>query len=385
MGVVSALGGNVGETLGSLAAPRVYAAPVTRFETSLRCPVMEVLRPLACPAGIVSPSRTLQLALTALAEALADAGNPHLTPGLRLGVCLGTTVASQLNSLPFYDAFRRTGTPPLEPVQAFLDGNLAEAVARHLGANGPRATVVNACSSGADAIGLGMNWLAAGLCDAVVAGGADELNRVPLAGFYSLGIVSDTPCQPFDRHRRGLNLGEGAGILIVETAASARSRGLDPTLAVAGFGAACDAYHLTAPHPEGIGLQAAVATALAGAAIGPEEIAFVNAHGTGTPDNDAVEGKVLSRLFGPALHYLSTKGLTGHTLGAAGGIEAVLTALGLREGWVPASAGCTEPDPAIPIAPTAARTRIDGRYALSTSLAFGGNNAALVLAVTDQV
>jgi 3-oxoacyl-(acyl-carrier-protein) synthase len=344
---------------------------------------MEVHQPVAFANAADPTCRTVQLALTAVAEALADAGNPHLNPALRLGVCLGTTVASQLNNIPFYDAFRRTGAPPLEAVQAYLNSNLAQAVARHIGARGPRATIVNACSSGADAIGVGLNWLAAGLCDAVVAGGADELNRVPLVGFHSLGIVSDVPCQPFDRNRRGLNLGEGAGVVVLETAASCRARGLSPRLAAASFGAGCDAHHLTAPHPKGVGLHAAISAALARADIAPADIAFVNAHGTGTADNDAVEGAVLGRIFGPSVPFLSTKGLTGHTLGAAGGIEAVLTALGLHEGWIPASAGFREPDPAIPIAPITARTQITGRYAMSTSLAFGGNNAAMIIARVD--
>jgi len=140
-----------------------------------------------------------------------------------------------------------------------------------------------------------------------------------------------------------------------------------------------DAYHLTAPSPDGVGLKASLHTALDEAGITPRDVSFVNAHGTGTHDNDLVEGKVLEEIFGADLKMLSTKGFTGHTLGAAGGLEAVFTALGLREGWIPASAGFMNRDEAIPIEPVREKTMIDGNFAISTSLAFGGNNAAIVI------
>ncbi|MDO8303523.1 MAG: beta-ketoacyl-ACP synthase, partial [Sedimentisphaerales bacterium] len=140
-----------------------------------------------------------------------------------------------------------------------------------------------------------------------------------------------------------------------------------------------DAYHLTAPHPEGTGLKASIVKAMADAGIQPHDVSFVNAHGTATRDNDLVEGNVLANIFGTELKMLSTKGFTGHTLGAAGGLEAAFTAAGLREGWIPASAGFENRDEAIPLTPLREKTFIDGRYAVSTSLAFGGNNAAIVI------
>ena len=146
-----------------------------------------------------------------------------------------------------------------------------------------------------------------------------------------------------------------------------------------GFGAGCDAHHLTAPHPEGRGLRAAIDAALRQAEIEPADIGFVNAHGTGTLDNDRVEGAVLAKVFGPGIKALSTKGYTGHTLGGAGGIEAVFTLLGLREGWIPASAGFAVAASDIPLQPLSKPTPIAAEYAISTSLAFGGNNAALIL------
>ena len=224
-----------------------------------------------------------------------------------------------------------------------------------------------------------MNWLRAGLCDLAIAGGADELNRIPLAGFNSLGIMSDQPCRPFDKDRNGLNLGEGAGVMILENSDRAAGRRRDPALTLAGYGTACDGYHMTAPRPDGMGLKLAIRHALRQAGLEPEDIAFVNSHGTATMDNDRVEGKVLSEIFDRALPFCSTKGYTGHTLGAAGGLEAVFTALGLEIGWIPKSLGFSVPDPDIPARPVTKKTEINGTAALSTSLAFGGSNSAVII------
>jgi 3-oxoacyl-(acyl-carrier-protein) synthase len=267
----------------------------------------------------------------------------------------------------------------MNSVDRFLQGNLAEYIAKRINARGPVLTVVNACSSGTDALGVALSWLKGDLCDIVIAGGADELNHVPYCGFSSLGIVNPGLCTPFDRDRKGLNLGEGAGVLVVETRASALKRGIYSDLLLMGYGSSGDAYHLTAPSPDGVGLRASLKAALDEARIDPSDISFVNAHGTGTHDNDLVEGTVLAGIFGNGLKMLSTKGFTGHTLGAAGGLEAVFTAAGLREGWIPASAGFLNRDEAIPVAPVSRKTAIDGGFAVSTSLAFGGNNAAIVI------
>lgn len=376
LGVISAAGGNLAETLVSFARGERHAGPVTLFPTSLQSPVFEV-RHLPVEY-FLEGSRTLSLASIAVDQALADAQLAGMA-GLRVGVCMGSTVASQLNDLQFYQSYRTSGTAAMPAIDRFLQGNLAEYLARRIGARGPQLTVVNACSSGTDAIGVALSWLKSGLCDIAIAGGADELNHVPYCGFASLGVANPDLCAPFDRDRKGLNLGEGAGVLVLETRASARKRGVSSELALLGYGSANDAYHLTAPSPEGVGLTSALRIALDEAGAAPDEIAFVNAHGTGTIDNDLVEGKVLAELFGPQLKMLSTKGLSGHTLGAAGGIEAVFTAAGLREGWLPASAGFQTRDEAIPLMPVREKTAISGRCAISTSLAFGGSNAAIVI------
>ncbi|HBH61413.1 MAG TPA: beta-ketoacyl-[acyl-carrier-protein] synthase family protein [Nitrospiraceae bacterium] len=352
------------------------AGPVTLFATPLQYPVFEVKHiPDEC---YLEGRRTLSLALIAADEALRDAGLGHDLSGFRTGVCLGTTVACQLNDLEFYQSYRSTGSASMIPVDRYVKGNLAEFISRTFRAGGPVLTVVNACSSGADAIGVALSWLKNGLCDIAIAGGADELNRIPLCGFGSLGIVSRELCAPFDRDREGLNLGEGAGVMILETKQSAARRGRSSDLYVAGYGSASDSYHLTAPRPDGAGLERAIRNALSHTDIKAGEISFVNAHGTATQDNDLVEGGTLGRIFGTGLKMLSTKGYTGHTLGAAGGLEAVFTAAALRERWIPASAGFHNKDENISLIPVRERTDIRGDYALSTSLAFGGNNAALV-------
>jgi 3-oxoacyl-(acyl-carrier-protein) synthase len=379
VGAVSGAGANVAATLDSFRRESRHPSTTLPFETSVSCPTFQVDAALPVLPGRYNNSRSLRLTMHAVREALANAGGGEYAAGTRVGVCIGTTVACQLNSLPFYAAYRRRENPPLDPVHDFLHANLAQAVAHLLHVSGPRMTVVNACSSGTDAIGVAASWIRAGLCDVAIAGGADEMYRVPVAGFWSLGVMSSQPCAPFDRDRSGLNLGEGAGVLVLESDAYAQGRGRKRSFELAGFGSACDAHHLTAPHPDGRGLDAAIRTALGQAGIAPAQIGFINTHGTATLDNDRAEGKVIERIFGKTTPFLSTKGHTGHTLGAAGGLEAVFTLLGLREGWIPPSAGFENAADDIPVAPVRERTTITGDHALSTSLAFGGNNAAVVI------
>jgi 3-oxoacyl-[acyl-carrier-protein] synthase II len=374
LGVLSAAGDDVAS---SLATFQGLVRPATRQGTLDGLPATFPL--FAVTSELPEVDRTFHLALKATNQALLEAKLQQQPPGFRLGVCVGTTVACQLNDIPFYRSYRETGQPPLEPVHRFIAGSLAERLADAVGAQGPVMTVVNACSSGTDAAGVACSWLRANLCDAVIVGGADELSKIPSSGFYSLSVKSPALCKPFDRDRQGLNLGEGAGIAIFERCDSAKRRGVGSNLEAVGFGAAADAHHLTAPHPEGLGIEQAIRLALADAGIAPEQIDFINAHGTATRENDRIEGHALARVFGPDLRVVSTKGYTGHTLGAAGGVELVFTALALREGWIPANIGFENQDPEIPFSPLQQVTPVVKNYAISTSLAFGGNNAAVVL------
>jgi 3-oxoacyl-(acyl-carrier-protein) synthase len=375
MGAICAAGKTTSAILSSFESCRRAPALPTVFASSLDFPVFEVLEFSHSPQIM----RTLALAYVALDEALLAAGLTGDLSGLRVGVCLGTTVASQFNNEAWYRRYRSQGQMLPGPIDIYFKGNLAQALAVRMKVAGPALTIVNACSSGADAIGVALDWLSTGLCDIVIAGGADEINHVPYCGFGALGVTSSSPCRPFDKNRDGLNLGEGAGILILETEISARRRSRKIDLFVSGYGGAADAYHLTAPRPDGSGLEAAITVAIAQADLKVGDIVFVNAHGTSTRDNDRAEGRALLRIFGKDLKFLSTKGFTGHTLGAAGALEAIFTALALRHGWIPANIGFEELDEEIGQAPLAVKTSVSGRAALSTSLAFGGNNAAVII------
>jgi 3-oxoacyl-[acyl-carrier-protein] synthase-1/3-oxoacyl-[acyl-carrier-protein] synthase II len=351
-----------------------------RFTSShpIRYPVFEVAS-FEAPQGVL---RTSALGLAAAREALADAGlDARSLAGLRVGVCVGTTVGSTMNDESFCRAHRNGETPDLAPMDRILNSNPAAVIARAFGLRGPCQTIVNACASGTDALGVGAAWIRGGLCDLVLAGGADELSRMTYNGFIALKITDQGPCRPFDRDRTGLNLGEGAAMLVLEADAIRSARGRRARGFLVGYGSSCDAYHPTAPHPEGAGLKRALAEAMA--EVAGEEVAFVNAHGTGTPENDKVESRVLAECL-PGVPFLSTKGHTGHTLGAAGAIEAALTVACLEEGRIPASAGFQNLDPALAGAPVTATTAVRGILALSQSLAFGGNNAVVAFAKGDR-
>lgn len=385
LGCLCGAGMNLAECMESLFRNDRTPRPPSRFSTDhpVSYPVLELRDEFKLPLDDQKSvyARTSQLALAAALEALADAGwDAESLRGKRVGVCIGTTVGCALNCDDFYRDYKDGTEPEMDIISRFLRSNPAAVIARQFKLNGPQQTVVNACSSGTDAVGIGASWLRAGACDIAIVGGADELARVTYAGFSSLMIADAEPCRPFDLSRKGLNLGEGAGIMILENAqqlGAKMARGY-----VRGYGSACDAHHLTAPHPDGAGLKQALYEAFAAAGVRPEEISFVNAHGTGTPDNDRVESRVLNEVL-PGVPFVSTKGYTGHTLGAAGGIEAVFTLACLQRGEIPANIGFSTADPELPVTPVIRNTRISGRVALSESLAFGGNNAVLILGKGD--
>lgn len=368
---------------------RIFSRDITpakpgRFHTDHlnSYPVFELPRGLFDQENSYRENRhtlTVLYALRAAEEALTHAGwEARDLRGLKVGVCIGTTVGSTLNNENFYREYLAGNQPDLEPVCKYLKNNPASVVVEEFGLDGPCQTVVNACSSGTDAIGIAAGWIRGGVCDLVIAGGTDELCRVTYNGFASLKIMDVSPCRPFDSSRNGLNLGEGAGIMILESSFLRSLKKKDISGHILGYGLSCDAHHLTAPHPEGAGLFRALTQALRLSETTSSQIAFVNAHGTGTKDNDRVEDMVLGQVL-PNVPFLSTKGFTGHTLGAAGGIEAVLTLGCLNLGCIPGSAGFNLADQEFTASPVRTRTQIDGDLAISQSLAFGGNNAVLVL------
>ena len=371
----------------SLFAGKRKPQPPTRFSSShqVAYPVFEMAHIFFADSPTQQPHImfTAELALIAAKQALENAGwHREVLKKKRVGVCIGTTVGSAMNNEEFYRSYRKGGNPNMDPIVKFLTSNPAQVVAQEYGLTGPCQTVVNACSSGTDAIGLASSWIRSGICDIVLAGGADELCRVTYNGFISLMITDDSPCKPFDADRKGLNLGEGAAILVLESADLCRLRKHPYQATILSYGSACDAHHLTAPAQDGRGLMRALNAAISRCKQSPAEIAFINAHGTGTPDNDLVESFVLHKMF-PEIPYLSTKGYTGHTLGAAGAIEAAFTIACLKAGKIPATAGFENPDPKLPGAPVKNQTEVNGSVAITQSLAFGGNNAVLILGRGD--
>ena len=332
-------------------------------------------------------SRTLAMIRALVPRALDAAGlAPSMVRGPATGCVVGTTIAQQFTDTAYYALLRdEPETTDCARVESFLNSNPAEAVAREYGLDGPLYTISNACSSGADAVSIAALCLLSGQCERMIVIGADELHRTPVAGFHVLGVTSPFPCRPFDSARAGLNLGEAAGVMVLETPECARKRGRDPEFALRGFGMSCDASHITAPDVTGGGMKRAFRDALLRAGLALGDIAFINAHGTGTILNDQCETAAFAGLAAEAglaepPPFLSTKRFTGHTLGAAGTIEFIFTMLMLRDGLVPASPGCKTPDPALACAPLASSLPLPPgtRFAASTSLAFGGTDTVLI-------
>lgn len=329
-----------------------------------------------------SVAATLSLAEIAARQAVEQALEGCEAPDFSgMGVSIGTTAGNALHFLDGYRKYREgqcVDPKTYLDVRSFISGNLASSLGQRYRADGPVLTASNACTSGTDAIGTAMEWLRLGLCDQVLAGGSDALSVIPYIGFNRLMIYAPEACKPFDKNRQGLNLGEGAAVFLLEREDSALRRGAKPRGFVAGYGAGSDAHHFTAPHPEGRGLEQAIGKAMLDAGISTEDLAFVNAHGTSTKENDKVEGAALNRLL-PEVPVWGSKGSTGHCLGAAGAIEAAFSVGALERSMVPPTAGCEKPEDFIRDRLVLSPLPVQKKYALSVSLGFGGGNAALVI------
>lgn len=386
MGCISAAGRNAPETLRSLFSGPSLPTPPSRWHSKciLPHPVFEVADDGFDPAEFKTrqPLHSCRLAFVAVRQALQDAGmDRESLRERRIGVIMGTNAVGSVSHRQLPKDYMADAP---EAVRRSVAANATHQIAREYDLSGPFQTIVNACSAGADAIGTGASWIRSDLCDVVIAGGAESLYRVTYEGFISLMNYDDAPCKPFDRQRNGLNLGEGAGVVILESPESLKKRGKTPRIFLMGYGLAGDAYHLTAPAPDGRGLRLAIRDALDEAGISAEGIAFIHAHGTGTPDNDKTEATVFRELF-PHTPYFSIKGAIGHTLGAAGAIEAVVTAACLEAGKIPPSPGFSEPDPELETKPVSETTLVPPTLALTDNLAFGGCNAALIFGMPEAV
>lgn len=386
-GIISAIGHDKREVLDALVNQRSGIGSITRLETVYRgeIPVAEVkltdreLWELAAPVTGTPITRTGLLALVAAREALRQAGIEN-ADAKRTALLSGTTVGGMDRSEVFYRRFAADPTKGrLRDVVAHDCGAGAEAVALELGIRGFVSTFNTACSSSANAIGTGVRLIRSGMYDMVVAGGTDALTLFTLNGFNSLMILDREPCRPLDENRNGLNLGEGAAFVVLEREDRVNATGRKALCEVSGFGNACDAYHQTASSPEGEGAWLSMQQALRAAGLKPSDIGYVNAHGTGTKNNDLSEGVALERIFPGGLPPVSsTKAYTGHTLGAAGALEAVISFLSLQEDVLFPNLRFSTPMSELKITPVTSLMRQRVNHIMSNSFGFGGNNSTLI-------
>ncbi|MEW7847788.1 beta-ketoacyl-ACP synthase [Massilia aurea] len=344
--------------------------------------------PLGRVMGALPSIDGLPLRLRSRNNALALAALAQIRPALdaaiaqygaaRVGVVLGTSTSGVSAAETALAEELRSGALPAGFHYGQQEmGSCAELVARELGVSGPAYVHSSACSSSAKALASAARLIRMGVCDAVVTGGVDTLCGFTVAGFSALESVSSAPCNPLSANRNGINLGEAAALFLMSRAPAA--------VALCGWGESSDGHHISAPDPEGGGARIAMRDALGRAGIGADAIDYINLHGTATPQNDAMESRAVAALFGASVAVSSTKPLTGHTLGAAGAVEAALCWLAMQdenpEGRLPPHLWDGVPDPALPalnVAAPGARLGRPIRYALSNSFAFGGSNAALV-------
>ena len=384
-GIVSAVGCNKREVLESLVAGRSGIGPM-RYLRSVHTefPVGEVPmsdEELCAALGIDASTPTIRTALLgmlALGEALDEAG---LSGGELPGAAFisGTTVGGMDRSECYYPDFLANDSRN-EYIAMHDCGASTELIADRFGRFGFVSTPSTACSSAMNAILVGANLIRSGAFDIVVAGGSECLTRFHLNGFNALMILDTQPCRPFDATRAGLNLGEGAAYVVLERAASARRRGVHALATLDGGANTCDAFHQTASSADGEGAFRAMRGALADAGLDPSEVDYINAHGTGTPNNDASESAAMLRLFGDRVPPVSsTKAFTGHTTSASGAIETVICLLALRYGFLPVNLNWQHPmdNGIVPVRESRPPREI--RHVLCNSFGFGGNDSSLLL------
>lgn len=402
MGVVTPAGCTTEELWAAVRAGRSLAVGLTHFDTGRhRIRIGCRVRGLTDGDGPDEHWRTVlagkaaqrldpfaRYGLAAALAAHADAGLPE-APAARCAIVVGTAVGgrttSDLESLNYADRGPQ-GVRPLMPLMTMPNAAAAQ-LALQLGWHGPALTVSTTCASGADAIGLGAAMLRDDRADIVIAGGCEAtLTPVTLAGFGNLNAASTrtdaaTACRPFDESRDGFVMGEGAAFVVLERAADARARGSRPHGLVAGYAATSDAYHLSAPHPDGAFAADAMSGALGDAGLVPADIAHVNAHGTATVHNDRAEATALTKVFGPyGPPVTSTKGVIGHLIGAAGAVELVVAVQAMNAGSVPPTANHTRTEPGMEIDVVHGTPRpVAAGPALTNSFGFGGHNSSLVV------
>jgi 3-oxoacyl-(acyl-carrier-protein) synthase len=385
-GIISAIGNNVAECLDALENCRAGMGQMHQLNSvhSQRLPVAEVKfsnDELAKLAGLpATKSRTALSSMIAAKEALDNAGIENLA-GLRTGFISANSVGGMDKTEKFFrDFLTDNNKGRLRDVINHECGSVTELVADALGIKDYVTTISTACSSSANAIFFGAGLIRNNILDVVVAGGTDSLTKFTLNGFNTLMIVDEQFCQPFDENRRGLNLGEGAGYVVLVSDKVAATFKNKPQIILSGYCNANDAYHQTASSPDGTGSYLAMSGALKKAGLQTSDIDYINLHGTGTQNNDIAEGTAIKRLFGPQYPKMSsTKTFTGHTLGASGGIEAVFSVLALKHGIIFPNLRLQTPMVDLPFVPEREVIKnVNIKHVLSNSFGFGGNCSSLI-------
>ncbi|MBV9948114.1 MAG: beta-ketoacyl-[acyl-carrier-protein] synthase family protein [Myxococcales bacterium] len=390
VGVVSSIGLGRTSFFQALDEGRSGISPVTHFDAS------QLGRQMAGEVKGFDPrhhltqreqgrmGRCSAMAVAAARMALDDAGLPGGLPGDRAAVVLGTTMgeAELLGELEHDWIVRGAGAVPRAGIPRYGSTLLPIHVARAVGARGMVLTLPAACAAGNYAIGFAADLIRSGRADVVMTGAAELIQQLQFSGFVRLAAMAPERCQPFDLNRQGLLLGEGAGLLVLESEAHAARRGARPQAEIGGYGLSCDAYHITRPHPDATGSVAAMRGAIARSGLAPGDVDFVNAHGTGTKHNDTAESKVMREVFGDRRVPISSmKSMLGHCMGAASALEAIGCIFTLETGRYPPTIGYQTPDPECDVDVVANVTR-SGKadVVLNNSLAFGGYNAVVLLA-----
>jgi 3-oxoacyl-[acyl-carrier-protein] synthase-1 len=378
--LLNALGTTTRSVIDGLREGRSGLGPCP-LELPFETPTGTIPEPLpAMPASLSAwDSRTARIAIAGLDEitpAVSRAIARHGTD--RVGLVVGTTTAGLARTEDAYHERSRTGALPADydVHRQHSFSAMMEALRRATRIGGPAFAVSTACSASAKAVGCAQRLLATNTVDAVLVGGVDALSQTTLRGFHSLQILSPVFCRPLSRDRRGINIGEGAAYLLLE-------REGDAAVRLLGVGESSDAHHMSAPDPTGEGARTAIAAALAQAGVAPDDVDYINAHSPGTRLNDLSEGLAVTSLFGARVPIASTKGCTGHLLGAGGATEAVFSIVAVEQGWIPRSVGADPVDAELGLQVPTARLDRRCRRVLSNSFAFGGSNVSLLFGGGD--
>ncbi len=384
IGIVSAIGNHAKECLQSLRTGKSGLAPVKHLQTvhkdqfivgEVKLTNDRILEYLEIDKkAALDYIRTSLLGIMAAKEAIHQS-NIQLDDGKKTGLVSATTVGG-MDITEIEYAKPDTGYTYLATHPC---GDSTNKICSYLGIKGYRTTISTACSSGINAIIHAVNLLNHGIIDRAIVGGTDSLSKFTLNGFNSLMIVDKDYCKPFDENRKGLNLGEGAGFLVIEPEDELKREGREAICTISGFANANDAFHQTASSPEGNGAYTSMKDAIEMSGLDIKDIDYINAHGTGTPNNDLSEGTALKRVFGENMpKFSSTKGFTGHTLGAAASIESVFSVLAVQNGIIFPNLNFSEPISEIGLNPHQVVEKANVRNVLSNSFGFGGNNSSII-------